>query len=111
LGKAHQIHATVNNYQAMQQSTMLETSGTIADQTFSISIDPGATKRFISGAMLKRIKVKVVEYGEFSYVEMASGAKQKVGGKVIDCNLGYFVTKANMYVTILGSYDVMIGMD
>jgi hypothetical protein len=46
-------------------------------------------------------------------VEMASGAKQKVGGKVTDCslNLGDFVMKANLYVMILGSYDVMIGMD
>jgi hypothetical protein len=26
-------------------------------------------------------------------------------------NLGEFFTRANLYVTILGSYDVMIGMD
>jgi choline kinase len=113
LGKAHQIHAVVNNRQAEHQSTVLEMSGTIADQTFSILIDPGATERFISGATLKIIKVKAVEQDEFSYVEMASGAKQKVGGKVTDCslNLGYFVMKANLYVMILGSYDVVIGMD
>jgi hypothetical protein len=113
LGKAHRIHAVVNNRQAEHQSTVLETSGTIADQTFSILIDPGATKRFISGAVLKRIKVKVVEQDEFSYVEMASGAKKKVGGKVTDCslNLGYFFMKANLYVMILGSYDIVIGMD
>jgi hypothetical protein len=44
---------------------------------------------------------------------MALGDKQKVGGRVIGCtlNLGYFFTKANMYVTILRSYDVVIGMD
>jgi hypothetical protein len=31
----------------------------------------------------------------------------------MDCsiNLGEFVTKANLYVTILGSYDIVIGMD
>jgi hypothetical protein len=76
-------------------------------------IDPGATERFISGAVLKIIKVKEVEQDEFSYVEMASGAKKKVGGKVTDCslNLGDFVMKANLYVMILGSYDIMIGMD
>jgi hypothetical protein len=113
LGKAHQIHAMVNNHQAEHQSTVLETSGTIVDQTLSILIDPGATESFISGAALKRIKVKAVEQDEFSFVEMASGAKQKVGGKVTGCslNLGEFVTRANLYVTILGSYDVMIGMD
>jgi hypothetical protein len=44
---------------------------------------------------------------------MASGEKQKVGGKVTGCTLkpGEFVTRANLYVMILGSYDVMIGMD
>jgi hypothetical protein len=44
---------------------------------------------------------------------MDSGANQKVGGKVMGCslNLGEFATRANLYVTILGSYDFMIGMD
>jgi hypothetical protein len=44
---------------------------------------------------------------------MASSAKQKVGGKVTDCiiNLGYFVTKLDLYVMILGCYDIVIGMD
>jgi hypothetical protein len=113
MGKAHRIHAAVNNRQAEHQSTVLETTGTVADQTLSILIDPGATESFISGAALKRIKVKAVEQDEFSFVEMASGAKQKVGGKVTGCalNLGEFVTRANLYVMILGSYDVVIGMD
>jgi hypothetical protein len=76
-------------------------------------IDLGAIERFIYGAALKRIKVKAVKQDEFIYVEMSSGVKQKVGGKVTDCslNLGYFFTKARLYVTILGSYDVVIGMD
>jgi hypothetical protein len=40
-------------------------------------IDPGDTESFIFGAALKRIKVKEVEQDEFSFIEMASGAKQK----------------------------------
>ena len=51
----------MNNHQEEHQSTMLETTGTVADQTLSILIDPGGTESFISGATLKRIKVKVVE--------------------------------------------------
>jgi hypothetical protein len=113
MGKAHWIHAAVNNHQVEHQSTVLKTIGTIADQTISILIDRGATESFISGAVLKRIKVKAVEQDEFSFIEMASGDKQKVGGRVMGCilNLGEFVTRANLYVTILGSYDVVIGMD
>jgi hypothetical protein len=63
--------------------------------------------------VLKIIKVKAVEQDEFIFVEMASGAKQKVGGKVTgySLNLGEFVTRANLYIMILGSYDVVISMD
>ena len=88
-------------------------TGTVTNQTLSILIDLGATESFISGAALKRIKVKAVEQDEFIFIAMASGAKQKFGGKVMRCilNLGEFVTRANLYVTILGSYDVIIGMD
>jgi hypothetical protein len=57
--------------------------------------------------------VKVVEQDEFIYVELASGAKQKVGGKVRDCkiNLDECVASVNIFVTTLGSYDIVIGMD
>jgi hypothetical protein len=63
--------------------------------------------------MLKRIKVKAVEEDDFSFVEIASRAKQKVGGKVTGCslNLGELVTRVNLYIMILGSYDIMINMD
>jgi hypothetical protein len=113
MGKAHQILAVVNNRQAEHQSTVLETTGTVAEQTPSILIDPGATESFVSGAALKRIKVKAVEQDEFSFIEMDSGAKPKVGGKVTGCalDLGEFVMRVNLYVTILGSYDVVIGVD
>jgi pyruvate-formate lyase-activating enzyme len=58
LGKAHQIHAAVKNCQAEYQSTVLETSCSITDHTFSILIDSGATKSFIFCVVLKSIKVK-----------------------------------------------------
>ena len=75
MGKAHRIHAVVNNCQAEHQSTVVETTGTVADQTLSILIDPGATESFISSVALKRIKVKVVHQNEFSFIEMALGTK------------------------------------
>jgi hypothetical protein len=92
---------------------MLETSGTIVDQTFSIWIDLGDIEIFVSSTLLKILKVKEVEKDNFRYVEMASGAKQKVGEGVMECriNLGYFVTKSDLYVMTLGSYDIVISMD
>jgi hypothetical protein len=76
-------------------------------------IDLRATKNFISSIFLKGNKVKELEQDEFRYVEIASGAKKKVGGKLKDCNinLGDFVKNVNLYVTILGSYDIVIGVD
>jgi hypothetical protein len=50
-------------------------------------IDLGSTESFIYGVVLKRIRVKAAEEDEFSFVEMASGAKQKVGGRVMGCSL------------------------
>jgi hypothetical protein len=92
---------------------MLDTLGMIIDQHFSIFIDLGATKSFISSISVKIIKVKVVEKNEFRLVEMASGAKKKVGGRVKNCNinLGDFMESVNLYVTILGSCDILIRMD
>jgi len=85
----------------------------IVDHHFSIFIDSGATESFIFSVVLKIIKVKVVEQDEFIHVEMACGDKQKVGGKVKDCNinLGDFVKNVNLCVAILGYYDIVIGMD
>jgi hypothetical protein len=87
LGKVHWIHAAVNNLLAEHQSTVLETSGTVVDQTLSVLIDPSAIESCIYGAVLKMIKVKAVEHDEFIFVEMALGTKQKVGGKVTGCTL------------------------
>jgi hypothetical protein len=63
--------------------------------------------------VLKRIKVKAVEEDEFSFVEMASRAKQKVGGRVTGwaLNLGEFVMRVNLSFMILGYYEIMIRMD
>ena len=76
-------------------------------------IDSGATESFISSSALKIIKVKEVKQDEFRYIELALGAKQKVGGKVKYCNiiLGDLVAIVNIFVTTLGSFDILIGMD
>jgi hypothetical protein len=42
---------------------------------FEAAPQNGATESFISGAVLKRIKVKAVEQDEFIFVEMTSRAK------------------------------------
>jgi hypothetical protein len=92
---------------------MLEMSGMITNQNYNVLIDIDAIESFISSAVLKRIKLKEFEHDEFKYIEMVEGAKKKVGGRVTGCSLkmGDFVTKIDLYVTILGSYGIVIGMD
>ena len=53
------------------------------------------------------------EHDDFELVEMASGVKQAVGFKVRGCQveLGVCTTKLDAYVTNLGTYDLIIGMD
>jgi len=58
LGKAHRIHAAVNNRQVEHQSTVLETSGNIDGMSFVILIDPRDTDSFISINALSLIKHK-----------------------------------------------------
>ena len=45
---------------------MLDMTGIVAHQILSNLIDPSATKSFISGAVLKRIKVKAVKQDELA---------------------------------------------
>jgi len=113
LGKSHKIHVVVNNRQEEHELTVFENLGIIVHQNLSILIDPCATKIFISGAVLKIIKVKAGEHGEFIYVEMDLRVKQKVRGKVIGCsiNLGEFFPREKLYVMILGYYVVVFSMD
>eukprot|EP00253_Pinus_taeda_P028988 PITA_28988 len=113
LGKAHHIQVVVNNHQVKHQSTVLETSGNIDGMSFVILIDPGATDSFISINALSLIKHKATPQYEFKHVEMACGMNRNVGKMVKDCkvDLGVCKTKVSLYSTILGGYDVVLGMD
>jgi len=58
----------MNNHRDEYQSTMIETSGMISHQQFSILIDPTTTKSLLYSAALKIIKVKEVKQDDFRYV-------------------------------------------
>ena len=92
---------------------MLETSSNIDGMSFVILIDLEAIDYFISLNALSRIKHKPIAQHDFRHVEMACGMKRNVGKMVRDCevDLGVCKTKVSLYSTILGVYDVVIGMD
>jgi hypothetical protein len=115
MGKAssiHHIYATVHNFQAEHQSTVVESSGTLNYFNVKILFDPIATDSFISPSALEKSGLAAYEHDEFKQVEMASGKKQVVGPSVDNCviDLGVCTTKLKVYVTALGEYDLIIGM-
>jgi hypothetical protein len=109
----HQIYAAVNNHQVEHQSTIVESLGTLNHVNVKILFDSGAIDSFISPSALERSGLATYEHDEFKQVEMASGEKQAVGPSVDNCivNLGVCTTRLKVYVTALGAYDLIIGMD
>jgi hypothetical protein len=111
--RSHHIYATVNNRQAEHQSTVVESSGTLNHTNVKILFDSGATDSFISLSALEKSGLAAYEHDDFKQVEMASGEKQAVGPSVDNCivDLGVCTTRLKVYVTALGAYDLIIGMD
>jgi hypothetical protein len=110
---SHQIYAAVNNRQAEHQSTVVESSGMLNHINVKILFDSGATDSFISPSALEKSGLAAYEHDDFKQVEMASGEKQAVGPSVDNCivDLGVCTTRLKVYITALGAYDLIIGMD
>jgi hypothetical protein len=110
---SHQIYVAVNNHQEEHQSTVVESSSTLNHINVKILFDFGATDSFISPSALEKIGLAAYEHDDFKQVEMASGEKQAVGPSVDNCpvDLGVCTTKLKVYITALGTYDLIIGMD
>eukprot|EP00253_Pinus_taeda_P003078 PITA_03078 len=110
---SHRIHAVVDRDQAAHQSTVVESSGTINGIKLKILFDTGATDSFISSYALNKCGLAARRQNDFHQVEMASGELQTVDLSVDQCeiDLGVCLTKLKVYVTALGTYDLIIGMD
>jgi hypothetical protein len=109
----HHIYTMVSNLQAEHQSTVVESSGMINHINAKILFDFGAIDSFISPSTLEQSGLETYENDEFTQVEMASGEKQAVGPSVDNCivDLGVCTTRLKVYITSLGVYDLIIGMD
>eukprot|EP00253_Pinus_taeda_P029272 PITA_29272 len=109
----HRIHAVVSNDQAAHQSTVVESSGIINGIKLKILFDTGAIDSFISSYALNKCGLAARKQNDFNQVEMASRELQSVGLSVDQCKIDLVVctTKLKVYVTALGTYDLIIGMD
>jgi hypothetical protein len=110
---SHHIYATVNNRHAEHQSIVVESSGMLNHFSVKILFDSGAIDSFISPCALEKCGLVAYEHDDFKQVEMASGEKQAIGPSVDNClaDLVVCTTRLKVYVTALGMYDLIIGMD
>jgi predicted aspartyl protease len=113
VSSSHHSYAAVDNRQDEHQSTVVESSGALNYVNVKILFDSGATDSFISPSALEKSGLAAYEHDDFKQVKMASGKKQAVGPSVDNCvvDLGVCTTKLKVYVTALGEYDLIIGMD
>jgi hypothetical protein len=110
---SHQIYAAANNCQDEHQSMVAESSGMLNHINVKILFDSSAIDSFISPSALEKSGLAAYEHDDFKQVEMASGEKQAIGPSVDNCivDLGVCTTRLKVYVTSLGAYDLIIGMD
>ena len=62
---SHQIYATVNNFQAEHQSTVVESSGTLNHNNVKILFDSDATDSFTSPSTLENSGLAASEHDDF----------------------------------------------
>ena len=109
----HRINAALKNRQVDHQTSMVEVQGMIQNFFVSILIDPGASLSFISPSIVEKCKLSLQKFEKSWLVQLATGTKRKVVNYVESCDLtmSQFETHVKLNVLLLGSYDVLIGID
>jgi hypothetical protein len=113
MSSSHHTYAMVNNRQAEHQSTVVESSCTLNRVNVKILFDSGARDSFISPSALEKSGLTTYDHDDIKQVKMASVKNQAVGPSVDNClvDLGVYTTRLKVYITALGTYELIIGMD
>ena len=92
---------------------MVKIEGKILNTYVSILIDPGAFRSYVALKIANLCKLGKVKHVKPWLVQLPTGMKQKVSKIIKECevNLNGFLTKVNLNILPLGSYDILIGMD
>ena len=106
-------YAALEDHQADHQSTVVEVASKIIEQSVSILIDHGFTHSYITPRVVEIFAFKKEKHRKSWLVQLATGTKRKVSELVEKCPLvmNGLNTYVDMNVLLLGSYDVLIGMD
>ena len=92
---------------------MVAIEGKILNTSVSILIDLGACRSYVAPNIVDLCKLGKVKHVKPWLVQLATNTKRKVSKFVKECelNLNGFLTKVNLNILPLGSYDIFIGMD
>jgi hypothetical protein len=103
----------VDGQQADHQSSMVEIEGKINNTHIYILIDPGATLSYITPGIVESNKLKKTIHTKSWLGQLAIGTKRKFVDFIFyyEFSLGGQNIKTNLNILLLGSYDVIIGMD
>ena len=87
--------------------------GTISNRNLSILIDPGANLSYITPKMMDNFKLTKVRHANPWSVQLATGEKRKVTDFIAnyEVKIQDHVTRININIFPLESYDMLIGMD
>ena len=87
--------------------------GKIAEESVSILIDPISTHNYITLRVVDICTFKKLKHSKSWLVQIATGTKRRFSEMVKKCPLvmNGLVTCVDMNVLLIGSYDVLIGMD
>jgi hypothetical protein len=95
------------------QSTVVEVEGKVNNTHVSILIDPGDTSSYVSPGVVDSNKLKKIRHEKSWLVQLAIGTKRKAIDFIFysEFSLGGQNTKIKLNILLLGSYDIIIGMD
>ena len=106
------ICVALENRQEDHQTSMVEIEGMIKSQPISILIDPGASLSYISPIIVELCKLVIEKFDKPRLVQLATDTKCKVTNFVKNYELlmNDFITRDDLNILPLGSYDMLIEM-
>ena len=96
-----------------QKYIVVDTICIVKNVNAKVLFDPSEINSFISPYVVDTCGLESYKNDDFILVEMASGLNQAVGPSVNDCwvKIGVSTNKFNLYVTNMGTCEIIISMD
>ena len=111
--RSHRVFAVVDNHQVEHQGTIFKAICTLYGISSLVLFDLGASNSFISPSHVQRCGLVETQQVAKWKVKIATSSKVVTDCLVSGCvlDLGAFTTTVDLHILLLGSYDIVLGMD